>query len=319
MTGPRRRADDAQEHVDGLHARLDGDGPPLVLGPSLGTSLAVWEPQLPALARSHRVLRWDLPGHGGSATGLLPGDGSATVARLAALVLRLADGHGWRRFAYAGISLGGAVGLHLAVHSPERLSSLALLCSSARFGDAAAWRKRAALARAQGTAPLAEAAAGRWFSASPAPPDAHRREASASRTETDAHTEADAHRTEASARTDAAARTALRARLLDDLRAADPYGYAACCDALAAYDLRAQLPYVTTPTLVVAGLDDPATPPPHARELADGIPDARLTEVPRAAHLANVDQPHLIGTALHAHFAAAPHAAGGDPGDSSRT
>ncbi|AXK36984.1 alpha/beta fold hydrolase [Streptomyces armeniacus] len=308
-----------------MHARLDGDGPPLVLGPSLGTSLAVWEPQLAALAGSHRVLRWDLPGHGGSPAALLPGDGSATVARLAALVLRLADAHGWRRFAYAGISLGGAVGLHLAAHTPERLSSLAVVCSSARFGDAAVWRERAALVRAQGTAPLAEAAAGRWFSPSPTPPDAHRTEADAQhRTEADAHrTDADAHRTDAArtdadARTGADARTALRARLLDDLRAADPYGYAACCDALAAYDLRARLPYVTTPTLVVAGLDDPATPSPHARELADGIPDARLSEVPRAAHLANVDQPHLTGATLHAHFAA-PHAAGGDPGDSSRT
>ncbi|MGO4428812.1 alpha/beta fold hydrolase, partial [Streptomyces sp. MCAF7] len=122
-----------------------------MLGPSIGTSLAVWEPQLPALARTHRVLRWDLPGHGRSPAGLLPSDGSATVGGLATLVLRLADAQGWERFAYAGISIGGAVGLYLATHHPERVESLAVICSSARFGEPAAWRERAALVRAEGT------------------------------------------------------------------------------------------------------------------------------------------------------------------------
>ncbi|MBR7678753.1 3-oxoadipate enol-lactonase, partial [Streptomyces daliensis] len=79
------------------------------------TSLAVCDPQLPALTRAHRVLRWDLPGHGSTPSAstpsaLLPSDGSATVAHLAAAVLRLADAQGWDTFAYAGISLGGAVG-----------------------------------------------------------------------------------------------------------------------------------------------------------------------------------------------------------------
>ncbi|WP_306330579.1 alpha/beta fold hydrolase, partial [Streptomyces venezuelae] len=113
------------------HHRLDGPGhgAPLILGPSLGTSLAVWEPQLDELARQHRVLRFDLPGHGRS-----PAPGPDTVAGLAELVLALADRQGWDRFHYAGISLGGAIGAHLAVHRPERVASLAVVCSSARFG-----------------------------------------------------------------------------------------------------------------------------------------------------------------------------------------
>ena len=107
-------------HAPELHATLDGPvtAPPLMLGPSIGTSQAVWEPQLPALALTHRNLRWDLPGHGGSPADALPTDGSATIADLAALVLDLADTHNWERFAYAGISIGGAVGLHLAAHHP---------------------------------------------------------------------------------------------------------------------------------------------------------------------------------------------------------
>lgn len=285
--------------MTGLQQRLSGYGPPLVLGPSLGTSHAVWEPQLPVLARTHRVLRWDLPGHGGApagvAAGVLPGDGSATVAQLAGLVLRLADGHGWRRFAYAGISLGGAVGLHLAVHSPERLSALALVCSSARFGDPAAWRERAALVRVHGTEPLVAATAARWFSANATAAGATAGDATA-----EAEPDAAGPGPAATAVTD----PDLPGRLLDDLRSADPHGYAACCDALGAYDLRGGLPYVTAPTLVVSGLDDPATPPAHARELARGIPGAELTEVPRGAHLANVDRPQPVTAALHAHFAA---------------
>lgn len=122
-----------------LHHRIDGPAtaPVLILGPSLGTSLAVWDAQVPALARRHRVIRFDLPGHGDTPTGTL-GDtapGTTGMADLAALVLALADHLGVDQFAYAEISLGGAIGAHLAVHHPERITRLALVCSSARFGE----------------------------------------------------------------------------------------------------------------------------------------------------------------------------------------
>lgn len=251
-----------------LHHRIDGppEAPALILGPSLGTSLAVWDAQVPALARRHRVIRWDLPGHGSTPAAALPADG-ATVAGLAALVLDLADRLGVGRFDYAGISLGGAVGAHLAAHHRDRINGLALVCSSARFGEPGAWRDRAELVRTQGTATLAPTAPGRWFTAG-----------------------------------FAGTRTATR--LVDDLRATDPTGYAACCDALAAYDLRADLPRIGAPTLVIAGRADPATPPAHARELADGIPDATLLELAGASHLAPAERPEAVLAALLGHFAA---------------
>ncbi len=134
---------------------------PLLLGPSLGTSYALWDQVAPELSIGHRVVRWDLPGHGGSPAELIgPG---ATVGDLAGLVLALADSLGVERFAYAGVSLGGAVGLHLAVHHPERVSSLAVICSSAHFNGAKAWEERAATVRAEGLAKLADGADGRWF------------------------------------------------------------------------------------------------------------------------------------------------------------
>ncbi|WP_328727496.1 3-oxoadipate enol-lactonase [Streptomyces sp. NBC_00259] len=259
--GRTRTTTTGADHL--LHHRAEGpkDAPVLILGPSLGTSLRVWEPQASALARDHRVIRWDLPGHGGSRPGLLPAEG-ATVADLGRHVLRLADAAGAETFAYAGVSLGGAVGTWLAAHRPARVTGLALVCSSARFGAPGPWLERARLVRTQGMAPLAESAPARWF--------------------TPAFTEHHA--------------------LVADLRSADPAAYAACCEILAGLDLRPELPRISAPTLVVAGRDDRATPPAHARELADGIRDAQLLELPRAGHLAGVEQPQSVLTAMQAHF-----------------
>ncbi|GIH70630.1 bifunctional 3-oxoadipate enol-lactonase/4-carboxymuconolactone decarboxylase PcaDC [Sphaerimonospora thailandensis] len=256
-----------------LHHRIDGPSSedrylPLLLGPSMGTSLAVWDPQVPALARDRRVIRWDLPGHGGSLADVVDTTpGATTIADLGRLVLALADSLGVDRFDYAGISVGGGVGAWLALHHPERVASLAMVCSSARFGEPPAWHERAALVRAEGTAPLVDMSATRWFT-----PSFPRSRAAA---------------------------------LLDDLRAADPAGYAAGCDALASYDLRGDLARIAVPTLVIAGRDDPATTPAHARELADGIPGASLVEVARAAHLANVERPAPVLAAMLGHLASA--------------
>ncbi|MHA6765200.1 bifunctional 3-oxoadipate enol-lactonase/4-carboxymuconolactone decarboxylase PcaDC [Streptacidiphilus sp. PAMC 29251] len=253
-----------------LHHLIDGasTAPPLLLGPSLGTTTAVWDPQIPALARHYRTVRWDLPGHGGSPADLLPGTG-ATIADLGTLVLALADRLGIERFAYAGVSLGGAVGLWLAVHHPERVSSLALVCSSAHFGGPEAWHERAALVRKEGIEPLTTTSPARWFTPGFGGDT-----------------------------------------LLADLRAVDPDGYAACCDALADYDARPELHRVTAPTLVVAGREDPAAPPAHSRELVDGIPGASLTEIAAAAHLAGVEQPQAVLAALLAHLQANDHQEG---------
>ena len=301
------------------HHRVDGatDAPPLLLGPSLGTSLALWDGPAAALAATRRVVRWDLPGHGGSPADLLPETG-ATIADLGRLVIDLADTLRLERFAYAGVSLGGAVGLWLAVHHPERVGPLVLVCSSARFGDPAGWLDRAALVRKEGTGPLVATAADRWFTPALA---------------------AALDRAPGPARAAALDRVLVRAPglvqnpgrdgapgptgtvgsaasgLVEDLRVADPAGYAACCDALADYDLRSELHRVTARTLVVGGREDRATPPAHSRELADGIAGADLTELAGAAHLAGVERPAALLAALRNHLAgsgAAAAAAGSD-------
>ena len=245
-----------------LHHRFDGpeDAPVLVLGPSIGTTIDLWEPQLAALAASWRVLRYDLPGHGGSE--VLHG----TMGDIAASVAALLDALGLERVAYGGVSLGGAVGTTLALEYPERIGSLVLCCTSARFGDPAAWHDRAAKVRSGGLEPLADMFVGRWF--------------------TPGHTESGFAR--------------------EMLTKVDAEGYAACCEALAAFDVRDRLGEVRAPTLVIAGAEDIATPLDHAETLAQGIHGAELVVVPGAAHLANLERPEPVTHAMLRHLERTP-------------
>ena len=85
------------------------------------------------------------------------------------------------------------------------------------------------------------------------------------------------------------------------VRTTEPACYIAACEALAAFDIRAELGRIGVPTLVLVGAEDQVTGPAEARTLVAGIPDARLAVVPGASHLVPVEQPAavtdlLIGT-----------------------
>jgi len=141
-----------------LHAVQDGppDAPVLVLGPSLGTELGMFDAQVRDLADGHRVVRFDLRGHGGSPVVR----GPYTVADMADDVLRLLDELGIDRFSYAGVSLGGAIGEQLAVTVPGRLARLVVMASAARFPDPPSWTERPG-----GCAPRARSSSSRRGSA----------------------------------------------------------------------------------------------------------------------------------------------------------
>jgi len=126
---------------------------PVVLCGSLGSTAAMWEPQRAALG-ARDVVVVEHPGHGGA-----PVDDVPDMAALAARVLAAVAGP----FSFVGLSLGGAVGMHLAVTAPERVERLVLACSSPRFGEPAGWHERAATVRAEGLEAIVDAVLGRWF------------------------------------------------------------------------------------------------------------------------------------------------------------
>jgi 3-carboxy-cis,cis-muconate cycloisomerase/3-oxoadipate enol-lactonase len=236
--------------------------PVLVLSNSMGTTTAMWDGQVGPLAERLRVLRYDHRGHGASE---VP-PGPYRIEQLGGDLLGLLDRLGLTRVSFCGLSLGGMVGMWLAANAPERIDRLALCCTSAKV-EADPYLERAAKVRAGGTASVVDDVVLRWFT------PAFRR---------------------------AAPDQVQRAAAM--LEATSDEGYAGCCEALAAMDLRPGLAAITAPTLVIAGADDPATPPRHAEAIVAGIGNARLEVVAGAAHLASVEQPERIARLLVDHF-----------------
>lgn len=240
-----------------VNYREDGapGAPVLVLSHALGLSMAMWDPQVAPLSRAFRVVRYDHRGHGGSP---VPA-GRYRIEDLGRDVLRLLDRLAFERVAFCGLSLGGMVGLWLAANAPERVDRLVVCCAAARMPRPNDYAERAKLVRAQGMDAIADRVIGRWFT----PAFLTRRP-------------------------DAVA--GIKALLL----ATPPEGYAATCEALAAMDLRDDLPRIVASTRVIAAAEDQSTPPEQSEEIARRIPGADLVVIPNAAHLANVEQPEIV-------------------------
>ena len=251
-----------------LRATLTGaaGAPVLVLGNSLGTTGELWQPQLGTLGQSFRLLRYEHRGHGGSPAP----PGPYSIAGLGADVRRLLDEVGIKTAYYCGVSLGGMVGMWLAARAPDRITALTLCCTSAYLRPAQLWRDRAARVRADGMASISRQVAARWFT--PGYQDAHP--------------------------------GAVAGFVSTREREVVPECYAGCCDAIAAMDLRLLLSSVTAPTLVIAGAEDPATPPWHGAAIASAIPGARLRVIRGASHLANVSSAAEFSATLLAHLTA---------------
>ncbi len=124
--------------------------PGLVLSNALGTSAELWQPQLPALAKRFRVVRYEHAPR-------------SSVAGLASELLGELGDLGFERVSFCGLSLGAMVGMWIAANEPRWLDRLVLACTSARFGIPAQWREKAALVRAQGMDAVAGDALSKWF------------------------------------------------------------------------------------------------------------------------------------------------------------
>ena len=252
-----------------LHHRVDGpeDGPVLEMGSSLGTTHAMWDDQVgPLTARGFRVLRYDTRGHGASPAP----PGPYAMEELGADLLALLDRLGVGRVSLCGLSIGGMIGMWCASEAPARFERLVLCCTVPHFPPRELWDERASTVRAQGMEPMVDPAIGRWLTA-------------ANRS---ARPEAEQH---------------LRAML----RSIPAEGYAGCCEAIRDMDLRDRLAAIEAPTLVVAGAEDPSTPPDRVRALvAEAVRDARYVELEGAAHIANMGQPAAFERALLEHLTA---------------
>jgi 3-oxoadipate enol-lactonase len=238
--------------------------PLVVLGPSLGTSTILWETVTPLLSTRYRVCAWDLPGHGAGPATTEP----FTVGELADGVAASVRDRGVHRILYAGVSLGGATGLELALRHPELIGAAAIVASGAQLGDPDAWRERAETVRAQSTSVLIIPSAQRWFA-----PGSMEREPD------------------------------LSGRLLHVLQDADDESYARCCEALADYDVRDRLGEIRVPVLALWGEHDAVAPEAKADEIARGVVNGRAVRLPGVAHLPPAEDPGATAAALLDFFA----------------
>jgi 3-oxoadipate enol-lactonase/4-carboxymuconolactone decarboxylase len=162
-----------------------------------------------------------------------------------------------------GLSLGGMTGQVLAATRSDKVDRLVLCATSAYMPPRNLWQERADTVRLKGMAAVADSVIARWFT-------------------TESQTGGGA--------------IATRTQLLG----IDPTGYARCCEAIGAMDLRGRIGAIRAPVLVVAGAEDPATPVAMSEEICRLIPRARLVVVPRAAHLIAVEQPAALADQIGA-------------------
>lgn len=245
-----------------IYWKHDGrdEAAPLVLLNSIGTDMDLWEPVLPYLRERFTILRIDARGHGAS----LAEAGDYSLTMLADDVLAVADDAGFARFALAGVSLGGMIGMELAIRAPERIARLALICTSATM-DSGAWNDRVVKVRDEGMPAIASLAMGRFLSDAAAP----------------------------------AIYEAVRRQLLTT----NPDGYAGCGAAIRDMDLADRIGSIACPTLVVTGSRDTSTPfEGHGDFLANGIPGA-AHQMLETAHLAPLETPAELASALRCFLA----------------
>jgi len=235
-----------------IHYSLTGPttAPVLILSTSLGTDASLWDPQVPAFEKQFRLLRYDMRGHGKSS---VPPSPYSVGSDLVADLLSLADFLSIDRFHLCGLSVGGMIGMSLAVQAPQRLQKLVLSNTAAKIGTLDSWNARIAIVRSKGMKEIAPITRDRWFTQEfqSASPDAV-------------------------------------GKIIAGVESLDPEGYVGGCCAVRDFDFRAQLSAIRVPTLIISGTHDPAATPAEGRFLAEQIAGARYVEL-NASHLSNVE------------------------------
>ncbi|CUH80982.1 alpha/beta fold hydrolase [Tropicibacter naphthalenivorans] len=243
-----------------LNAALDGpeDAEVIVFANSVMTDLGVWDAQVAAFGATHRVLRFDQRGHGGSS---LP-DGPMRFEQYGADIIALLDHLDIKRCTFVGLSMGVPSGLAAHAIDPARFARFVVvdgICKSAP-ARVAFWTERRETALAQGMQVIAEQTAKNWLPG-------------------------------------VATHDPKAAQLRAMIAATPAGGFAAATHALASYDLSAVVETLTCPLLGLAGALDGAMPSAVPAQFA-AAPDARFATVPQAGHIPNYQAPEAFNAAL---------------------
>ncbi len=230
----------------------------LMFGNSLGSNLRMWDKIVPRLQAAHRILRYDMRGHGASSVPAAP----CTLDQLGHDALLLLDRLKIDRVNFCGLSLGGMVAMWLGIHAPQRVNRIVLANTAARIGTEEMWDARIAAVARNGMEALAPAMLERWFT--PQYREQHRDEMKIIR---------------------------------DMVACTDPKGYIACCGALREADLRSAISSIKAPCLVITGKHDPATPPSDGRALLSALPNANYVELD-SSHLSAWERSEEFATAV---------------------
>lgn len=238
-----------------MNFSLQGNGPVIVLSHALALDHDMWSPIADALASDHTVVCYDHRGHGDElARGLDPFSIDDLASDAAELIREVSPD---RPVIFVGLSLGGMVGQALAARHPSLLRGLAVINSAAHYPDRTTWDARIQSVRDSGMQAIADASIERWLTAA-------------------------FRQTEGGQK--------VVARLRSVLLRTDPRAYVNACEAIARMDLRAGDEGIRTPTLIVAGRQDVATPRAMSEAMAKLIPGARVTEID-AAHVSAAEVP----------------------------
>jgi 3-oxoadipate enol-lactonase len=243
--------------------RIDGRGGRWVtFVTGIANDLTMWDGQVPALAGDFRILRYDLRGHGGSeATG-----GDYSMALLVEDLKALLDAQKIQKTSLVGLGLGGALAQAFAIEHPDRLDRLMPCCCRARMVPdfAAMWHKLRETVRQNGLETIVEPTVQRWFSEDfkAAHPD-----------------------------------------VLDNIRrmirGTTLEGYLGVTAAFLGLDVEDRLQEIRAPTLYVSGAEDKLGGPPALMQgLSGKVKGARHLSVPKAAHIANIQNPEGFNRVL---------------------
>ena len=251
-----------------INYEIAGEGPWVTLSHSLACNLHMWDPQMNALTRRYRVLRFDTRGHGASSAPPPP----YTLEQMADDVKDLLDQLKIKQTHWVGLSMGGMIGETFALKYPGVFRSMVLADTTARRPPNAEqmWGERVKLAQEKGMDALVEVTLARWFT------EPYR----------------NAHKD-------------VMARVGNDIRTTPVAGYAGACAAIAKVDVLDRLKEIKCPALVMVGEHDHGTPPEMARAIQQNLPGSELRILESAAHLSNIEQTAAFNAAMLAFLAKA--------------